>query len=269
MKPTVFATTVLASCLWLNNLAAAPVDDRSPRSGLTDPTPNTDPKTIKPESGTDDTKRSTDSSPIPAPDLRFVKAAGQVGLAEVAFGELALDRAQAPSVRMFAQHMVDDHGKANAGLMVMVTQRGAVAPDRMNATQQAAHKKLARLGGARFDRAYMALMVKEHKKAVADFRKQAARSKDASLRSWSAGKLPALEKHLLAASTINKDLKAGRLDSDVMQIFDMKSPDHEPGVNAPDQTKSGTSVPGQSDSATGTGPSDKAKPMGDAPPKRQ
>ena len=56
----------------------------------------------------------------PEPSI-FVNQAAQDGMTEVAVGKAALARSQDPSVRSFAQRMVNDHGKANAELASIAT----------------------------------------------------------------------------------------------------------------------------------------------------
>jgi putative membrane protein len=48
-----------------------------------------------------------------AADTKFLKEAAEGGMAEVALGQMAVDKASSADVKKFGQRMVDDHSKAN------------------------------------------------------------------------------------------------------------------------------------------------------------
>jgi predicted outer membrane protein len=56
-------------------------------------------------------------------DTRFMKAAAEGGLAEVALGQLAVEKASSGDVKKFGQRMVDDHSKANEQLKQLAAQK--------------------------------------------------------------------------------------------------------------------------------------------------
>ena len=57
-----------------------------------------------------------------------------------------------------------------------------------------------------FDRSYMRETVKDHKKDIAEFKKEAANGKDPEIRDWAAQTLPALEEHLKMAEQTESTL---------------------------------------------------------------
>jgi putative membrane protein len=135
-------------------------------------------------------------------DESFVKDAAQASIAEVALGKLALQRAQNPYVRQFAQRMVDDHSRANRELTDLATNQGVDVPNEMNAEQRDRNARLATLSGAAFDREYMRAMVKDHARNVVVFRNYAQNGKNEEMKSWAAKTLPMLRRHeQLAGST--------------------------------------------------------------------
>jgi putative membrane protein len=69
--------------------------------------------------------------------------------------------------------------------------------------------KLEKLSGAQFDRAYMSEMVADHKKDVAEFRKQSTSGKDSDLKAFAAKTLPTLEDHLKMAQSTDAAVKGG------------------------------------------------------------
>lgn len=132
-------------------------------------------------------------------DKEFVTKAGGGGLAEVQMGNLALQKANSPEVKAFAQRMVTDHSKANEELSQMATAKGLALPTELDPPHQAGMDHLSALTGAEFDKAYMQHMVDDHQTAVADFEKAATSATDSDLRSWATATLPALQEHLTLA----------------------------------------------------------------------
>ena len=89
----------------------------------------------KPSDRAQDTKsqdtRSQANRAVAGPskdDQRFVQEAAEGGKAEVALGNLALQRAASDDVKQFAQRMVDDHSKANQELMELASQKNISIP---------------------------------------------------------------------------------------------------------------------------------------------
>src|SRR4051794_4768099 len=101
-------------------------------------------------------------------DTKFVKEAAAGGMEEVELGKLAAAKASSADVKSFGQKMVDDHSKANNQLMQLASQKGIDLPKGQSVMAKHDSAKLAKLKGAAFDKAYMDMMVKDHKKDVAE-----------------------------------------------------------------------------------------------------
>jgi putative membrane protein len=143
-----------------------------------------------------------DSSTLSAADQKFVKEAAQGGLAEVELGQLATEKGSSDEVKKFGQRMVDDHGKANDELKQVASAKGIQLPTELNAKDKATKERLSKLSGDQFDKAYMADMVRDHKKDVAAFRRESKMAKDSDLKNFAAETLPTLEDHLKQAQSI-------------------------------------------------------------------
>jgi putative membrane protein len=149
-------------------------------------------------------------------DHRFAMEAAMGGLMEVELGRLAAEKGASDEVRQFGQRMVDDHTKANQDLMQVASGKGmmlAAAPDPKH---QSETQKLSALSGERFDREYVKMMVKDHRKDVAEFQKEAARGADPDLKSFAARTLPTLQEHLRMIQRISDKMtlrKSGNLKS--------------------------------------------------------
>jgi putative membrane protein len=143
-------------------------------------------------------------------DQQFVQKASAAGLAEVSFGKLATKQASSADVRKFAQHMVEDHTKANEELLKLADKKRYTAARTMDAEHERLHRKLSGMSGAEFDREYMAGQLKDHKEAVALFEKQSKNGKDEDLRKWAGEKLPTLKEHLKMAQETHGKGKGSR-----------------------------------------------------------
>src|SRR5262245_40158478 len=139
---------------------------------------------------------SSSSKPSPgirASDAKFMKEAAEGGLAEVELGQLAVQKASSNQVKQFAQRMVEDHGKANDQLHELATQKNVRLPRELDAKDKAAKQRLDKLSGDEFDQAYMADMVADHKKDVAEFQKQSSEAYDPAVKNFAAQTLPTLQ----------------------------------------------------------------------------
>jgi putative membrane protein len=136
---------------------------------------------------------------LPATDAKFLQKAAEDGMAEVELGNLATQKAMREEVKQFAARMVEDHGKANEELKAVASAHGVALPAGPAKKHQKEKARLEKLVGGDFDRAYMKLMVNEHKKDVDEFREHARSRRDNDARAFAAKTLPILQSHLDAA----------------------------------------------------------------------
>ncbi len=101
---------------------------------------------------------------------------------EVQLGQLATQNAKSDEVKQFGQRMVDDHTKANDQLKQLAEQKGVALPTELSAKDKSEKDHLAKLQGEQFDRAYMQHMVQDHKKDVAEFKKESTSANDPELK---------------------------------------------------------------------------------------
>lgn len=76
----------------------------------------------------------------------------------------------------------------------------------LSASAQRTMERLQGLSGADFDRAFVQQMVSDHKRAVADFQRAAARASDSDVRRFAQQTLPGLQEHLQQARTLGARL---------------------------------------------------------------
>jgi putative membrane protein len=141
-------------------------------------------------------------------DHAFAMKAAQGGQMEVDLGKMAKDHASSQAVKDFGQRMVDDHSKAGDELKALASKKSIDLPSGPGAEEKGMSDRLGKLQGAAFDRAYMRMMVSDHKKDIAEFQREANRGQDADLKTWAAKTLPTLQEHLAQAqktwSEVNK-----------------------------------------------------------------
>jgi putative membrane protein len=139
-------------------------------------------------------------------DQAFVVTAAMAGLAEVEHGRLATAKAVSAKVKDFGERMIADHTLAGNELKSLAASKGLTLPTALDPPHRAAHEKYAKLAGGEFDRTYMADMVADHQKAVADFTAEANSGKDPEVKAWASKTLPTVQGHLKMAQELQKEL---------------------------------------------------------------
>lgn len=142
-------------------------------------------------------------------DARFAVEAAYGGMAEVRLGQLAQKNSGSQAVKDFAQKMVSDHSKANEELKGIASREKIALPADLSKADLGTYKKLSKLKGAEFDKAYASLMVKDHEKDVAEFERQATRGENPSLKEFARDTLPTLHEHLQQAGALEKMVSSG------------------------------------------------------------
>jgi putative membrane protein len=163
--------------------------------------------------GSNDNKSmsSSTSDHAMSSDQKFVMKAAQGGKAEVEMGQLALQKASDDKVKQFAQKMVDDHTKANDQLKQVAQAQNIPLPTSMDAMSQKEYDRLSKMSGTEFDKAYMQHQLKDHRKDVAEFQKEASSGKNADIKNFASSTLPVLQEHLKLAEQITpKETRASK-----------------------------------------------------------
>ena len=152
-------------------------------------------------------KEAKKKSELEGQDMKFLREMAQGNLAEVQAGKMAQGKAQNPEVKKFAQHMVEDHGKALSENRSLAKSKGVQLPSAPAKKHQDAAKKLEQASGARFDRAFMQQMVKDHEDALKLHQEAAKTAKDKELKAAAEKAVPVIQKHLEMAKSTAAALK--------------------------------------------------------------
>jgi putative membrane protein len=158
-------------------------------------------------SATTTTMATPSATTLAQADQDFVMKAAQGGLAEVAMGQTASQKATNADVKTFATRMVTDHGQANNELTQFATAKGVTLPTEPAEEHKKGMEHLNGLNGAEFDKAYMSHMVEDHDKTVKDFETASQSVQDPELKAWATKTLPILQEHLRLAKETQAKVK--------------------------------------------------------------
>ena len=129
-------------------------------------------------------------------DQEFLRKAGESGLLEMQASELAVEKAQHPEVKKFAEMMIKDHGQANKELKALAESKGFQLPVELEGDKQDLMKELREAEGASFDDEYVdEVAVDAHEEAVDLFEDAAENAEDADIKAFAAKLLPTLKAH--------------------------------------------------------------------------
>jgi putative membrane protein len=147
------------------------------------------------------------SAPLTNDDKDFITKAMQDGMLEVQVAEEAAQKASSSDVKSYADHLVNEHTKANDELKQLASQKGAMAPTTLDDSHKKTLDKLTKLNGMPFDRQFSDDMISDHEKDVKAFEKASKNLTDPDLRAYAQRTLPALQQHLQMAKDLKTKIK--------------------------------------------------------------
>lgn len=136
----------------------------------------------------------------------FAKDAAAGGMMEVQLGNIAQKNSSTKAVQDFGKMMVDDHSKINDNLKDLASKKNVALPSTVTDKQQKDIDKLSKETGTAFDKDYVSMMIDDHKKDIADFKKAGDKMKDPDFKNFVIKTLPTLQKHLDAIESIKKKM---------------------------------------------------------------
>ncbi|HYD62025.1 MAG TPA: DUF4142 domain-containing protein [Noviherbaspirillum sp.] len=138
----------------------------------------------------------------------FLAQAIEDSMAEVELCEMALQKSTSDEVKMFAQHMIDEHSQLGAELEKLAGGNKADLPKDMESKHKAAMRKMAQLSGPEFDREFVQHAVKEHENDIKVFDHYAREESDTGIRQIAEKGCRMLEQHLQMARELQKKMPA-------------------------------------------------------------
>jgi putative membrane protein len=151
----------------------------------------------------------TDSSAgVPSKqDADFMVKATSGSQLEVILGQLAQSNASSAAVKRFGAMMIRDHSDGEKQLRGLAASKRIILPDTISNEQKKEHDDLQKKTGHDFDRAYVKLMVSDHKEDISEFQKASQNAHDADIKALAAKLLPVLQEHLDSVQAIEKGNK--------------------------------------------------------------
>lgn len=191
---------VLTAALGLSLLAAAC------HSGSTDSVKSAEQANDRNVDTLAKTQSVTDSSnAIPSKqDADFMVKAASGGMLEIVLGRLAQTNGASQGVKDFGEMMIRDHSQGGQELKILARHKQVILPDSISDAQKKEHDDLAKKTGAAFDKAYIKLMIEDHKEDIGEFRKAAQNANDTAVKIFAANTLPMLQKHLDAVEKLRQ-----------------------------------------------------------------
>ncbi|MCY1399401.1 hypothetical protein D3C76_640050 [compost metagenome] len=133
----------------------------------------------------------------------FVMSASAASIGEIETAKLALQKSQSTDVKTFAQHIIDDHTKANTELKKLAQDNNLKISDDPSMGDQAKAKVL-NIRDESFDAAYANNQVNAHEEAVKLFKDAAENADDPEIKQFAQATLPVLQQHLEMAQQLAK-----------------------------------------------------------------
>lgn len=137
-------------------------------------------------------------------DADFLVEAASGGMMEVQLGQLVQNTSKNEQVKAFAAMMIQEHGTGGDKLKQLAASKNITLPEGTSSNLHKSSERLQKTSKEEFDRAYMELMVDDHKKDIREFEKAAKDATDSEIKALAAATLPTLYKHLDSAQQILK-----------------------------------------------------------------
>ncbi|WP_274423179.1 DUF4142 domain-containing protein [Chelativorans sp. YIM 93263] len=148
-----------------------------------------------------DETTTADSDDIDTPAVtastpeEFVTMAAHSNMFEIESSRIALERAQDPDIRDFAQQMIDDHTTASEELTQAAEADGITdIPQTLDERHQQLMERLQDASADIFDNRYLQMQITAHEEAIALFESFA--TEEGALGDFAEATLPTLQEHL-------------------------------------------------------------------------
>ena len=136
----------------------------------------------------------------------FANKAATGGMAEVELGKLAEQKANSPQVKDFGKMMAEDHTLINNNFKTIASKKSMELPTSITDDQRKDIDNLSKKSGKDFDKAYVDMMVEDHKKDISEFKDAKGKVADNDIKDFITSTLPTLQKHLNAIQAIKSKM---------------------------------------------------------------
>lgn len=147
-----------------------------------------------------------DPAAQPGGSKAFLLQAMQDAMAEIHVCELAIEKSGNDEVRMFAQAMVDEHGRMGRDIEQLARRKGLGAPQDLRPEQEMTVEELSSLSGRDFEQRWIQYNIDAHERDIKVFRHYAGEEADPEIRMLAASMGETLVEHLKMAHELGKKL---------------------------------------------------------------
>lgn len=137
-------------------------------------------------------------------DAAFLQLSARQAVAHMLTASEAIKQGAEANVRKFAMRINKEQGALHTELQSVAKKRGVTLPTEIDAMHKKELKRMAKLEGAAFDRAYLEHMMKCTRYDMSRYRTQIKKGQDPQLKRWSAAKLPTLLDEVRTAAQLHQ-----------------------------------------------------------------
>lgn len=144
------------------------------------------------------------ASTVSKADQNFAVDAANGGMTEIKAGQMAEEKGMAKDIKEYGKMMVKDHTELADKLKSIATTKNITLPSTVSPEMQKDLDDLDKKTGKDFDKAFLDMMVSDHKKVISDFEDEAKNGSDADVRAFADSSLHLLQHHLDEAQKCQK-----------------------------------------------------------------
>jgi len=144
---------------------------------------------------------------LSAADKKFMTMAAGMNMTEANLGKMAEEHASGQAVKSFGETLTQDHSKAYGELLGVADSTHERVPRGIDIGKNSEFQQLSHMKGASFDRQFLQQEIRDHEKALAEFKREAEHGENAGVKSYANQQLPVIEKHLHDAEDLAKAAK--------------------------------------------------------------
>jgi len=163
-----------------------------------------DSNAVKMDSAKSDSSKATIPSTVSKADQDFAVNAANAGMTEIQAGQIAEAQGSAKDVKAYGAMMVKDHTEVANKLKAIAGQKNITLPTSISSDMQKNVDDLKAKSGKDFDKAYLDMMISDHKKVISAFEDEAKNGSDADIRAFADSTLHGLHHHLDVAEKDKK-----------------------------------------------------------------
>ena len=150
-----------------------------------------------------DKDNGEDQNTLNDTDVAYLMKASVGNTAEIDAASLASTKATNARVKLFAQHMLNEHGLAQTDLKNVGNSVGYPVKDTLDPAHVAVKAQLTALpAGRAFDSAYIHGQVADHNTAISNFQNEIANGRSNAVKNYANTYLPHIQMHLQQADSI-------------------------------------------------------------------